>query len=308
MLAYFNLFAPFMTKFLPAYIQKLLQEVKKDRELAQAVIGEGPPPILYLDCRGNDISSPKRFASAIRQLVVGDAGLKKWWAGIKLKFPGIELDLEKMFAPAADKTPMECIIASLTTFLEATRPLDYKPVIIIDEANKLMRWSDDPDKKELKNLLDFFVRTTKQEHLGHFVLASSESFVIDFLEKGKLRNCPKLAMCIVGTCLLIYLFAFFPRQCSFTSCFFLNSSLQRVCTPSNTSLKKLEIWLPLMKLSNLSRASCFARRHHCLSLIRQKMESRLICGLGCMKYVVETLGCWNDAQSTRTISEAGRRV
>ncbi|KAH7619733.1 putative Uncharacterized ATP-binding protein MJECL15 [Nannochloris sp. 'desiccata'] len=167
---------------------KLLQEVKKDREFAQAVIGEGPPPILYLDCRGKDISSPKKFANAIRQLVIGDAGLKNWWAGVKIKLPGLELDLEKIFEQAAGKPPMESIIDSLTTFLEATRPLPYKPVIIIDEANKLMRWSDDPGHIELKNLLDFFVRTTKQEHLGHFVLASSESFVIDFLEKEGLHT------------------------------------------------------------------------------------------------------------------------
>lgn len=73
-----------------------------------------------------------------------------------------------------------------------------------------MRWSDDPGHIELRNLLDFFVQTTKQEHLGHFVLASSESFVIDFLEKGKLRKC-LLAMFIVGTYLLVYLCAFFPR-------------------------------------------------------------------------------------------------
>ncbi|KAG7672512.1 hypothetical protein KSW81_001475 [Nannochloris sp. 'desiccata'] len=167
---------------------KLLQEVKKDRELAQAVIGQGPPPILYLDCRGKDISSPRQFANAIRQLIIGDAGLKNWWAGIKLKFPGFELDLEKIFEPATGKRPMESIIASLTTFLEATRPLPYKPVIIIDEANVLLDWHDDPGRTQLKALLRFFVRTTKQEHLGHFVLASSESFVVDFLEKEGLHT------------------------------------------------------------------------------------------------------------------------
>jgi hypothetical protein len=105
---------------------------------------------------------------------------------------------------------MASIIASLTTFLEATRPLPYKPVIIIDEANVMMDWDDDPGRKQLKYLLRFFVATTKEDHLGHIVLASSESFVIDFLEKGKLRKC-LLATCIVGTYLLDYLFNFlFP--------------------------------------------------------------------------------------------------
>ena len=111
-------------------MQRLLQEVKKDREFNQDVKGEGPPPILYLNCRGKDITSPQQFANAIRELVIGDAGLKNWWAGMKVKLSGLELDLEKIFEPATGK-PMESIIASLTTFLEATRPLLYKPVILL---------------------------------------------------------------------------------------------------------------------------------------------------------------------------------
>ena len=81
---------------------------------------------------------------------------------------------------------MASIIKYLTIFLEASRHSSEKPVIIIDEANKLMRWRDDPGRTQLKDLLDFFVQVTKQEHLAHIVLASSESFVIDFLENGKL--------------------------------------------------------------------------------------------------------------------------
>ena len=49
---------------------------------------------------------------------------------MKVKLSGLELDLEKIFEPATGK-PMESIIASLTTFLEATRPLLYKPVILL---------------------------------------------------------------------------------------------------------------------------------------------------------------------------------
>ncbi|KAG7674784.1 hypothetical protein KSW81_006204 [Nannochloris sp. 'desiccata'] len=105
-------------------MQKLLQQVKKDRELAQDVICEGPPPILYLDCRGKDISSPQQFANVIRELVAEDAALKNWLQAIKLNFPGTELDFENMFKPAADKARMASIIASLTKFLEAVRPQD----------------------------------------------------------------------------------------------------------------------------------------------------------------------------------------
>ena len=170
-------------------MQKLLQEAKKERELAQAVIGEGPPPILYLNCRGTDITSPQQFANAIRKLVTKDAAFSNWWQTVKLKFINIEVDLNKLFEPAAGKTPMDSIIDSLTTFLGGTRPLPFKPVIVIDEANVLLDWHDDPGRKQLKTLLRFFVQSTKEDHLGHVVLASSESFVIDFLETRKLRKC-----------------------------------------------------------------------------------------------------------------------
>jgi ATPase domain predominantly from Archaea len=93
-----------------------------------------------------------------------------------------------LFGPVADKPPIDSIIDSSTTFLEATRPLTYKPVFIIDEADVLMEWRNDPGHTQLKALLRFFVKTTKEDHLGHIVLASSESFLIDFLEKGKSRK------------------------------------------------------------------------------------------------------------------------
>ena len=174
--------------------------MKERRDAAQAteVTGNAPPPILYLDCRGKDVASPQGFASAIRELVVEDAQAIDWWkiardvvSAFKVKggpgeWPKAEVELAKLFAQAPDKTPMASIIDSLTIFLEASRSLPMKPVFIIDEANKLMRWHDDPDHEQLRDLLDFLVQATKQNHLGHFVLASSESFVINFLENGKL--------------------------------------------------------------------------------------------------------------------------
>ena len=167
--------------------------MKELRDAAQTVKGNAPTPILYLDCRDKDVSSPQGIANAIRDMVNKDAGLEKWWKTVpkfwaagKVIVPGYQVKLADLFAPAPEKTPMASIIDSLTTFLEATRPLPYKPVIIIDEANKLMRWRDDPGHTQLRDLLDFFVNTTKHKHLGHCVLASSESFVVDFLENGKL--------------------------------------------------------------------------------------------------------------------------
>ena len=127
-------------------------------------------------------------------MVKKDAGLQTWWnktvksvkAGAAVIGAGNKVELDVVFEPAPGKTPMASIIDSLNTFLEATRPLPDKPVIIIDEANAMMDWHDDPGHTQLKALLRFFVNMTKHKHLGHCVLASSESFVVDFLENGKL--------------------------------------------------------------------------------------------------------------------------
>ncbi|EFJ33908.1 hypothetical protein SELMODRAFT_406201 [Selaginella moellendorffii] len=51
------------------------------------------------------------------------------------------------------------------------------PTIVLDEANWLCTWTTDPGtKKELDQLLAFFVMVTKQEHIMNVVLASSENF------------------------------------------------------------------------------------------------------------------------------------
>ena len=192
-------------------MQRLLQAVKEDLDKAQPR-KYNATPVLYLNCRGKDVASPQGFANAIRELITNDDGLQEWWkknvkslqVGASVKGAGNQLKLDVVFAPAPNKSPMASIIDSLTAFLEATRDLPENPVIIIDEANKLMRWGDDPGNKQLKDLLDFFVKTTKEDHLGHIVLASSESFVINFLEKGNLGKCLLVVdVLIEPTCLCI---------------------------------------------------------------------------------------------------------
>ena len=53
------------------------------------------------------------------------------------------------------------------------------PVIIVDEANRLMAWED---KRALQQLLDFFVHLTKEASLAHVVLSTSDSFLTTWLD------------------------------------------------------------------------------------------------------------------------------
>jgi hypothetical protein len=57
-------------------------------------------------------------------------------------------------------------------------------VIIIDEANALMEWKD---AETLRALLKFFVYLTKQEQLAHVILATSDTFLTQWLESGAPR-------------------------------------------------------------------------------------------------------------------------
>ena len=63
---------------------------------------------------------------------------------------------------------------------------DPWPVIIIDEANLLRGWTE---KSSLTSLLAFFVYLTKQEHLAHVILATSDTFLTEWLESGALAPC-----------------------------------------------------------------------------------------------------------------------
>ena len=53
--------------------------------------------------------------------------------------------------------------------------------VIIDEANALMEWKD---AETLSALLKFFVYLTKQEQLAHVILATSDTFLTQWLESG----------------------------------------------------------------------------------------------------------------------------
>lgn len=60
-------------------------------------------------------------------------------------------------------------------------------LIVIDEANKLMRW-DEGNPEELRSLLDFFVKVSKQDATAHVVLATSDNFLPVWLETSALRR------------------------------------------------------------------------------------------------------------------------
>jgi hypothetical protein len=72
---------------------------------------------------------------------------------------------------------------------------DPWPVIIIDEANALMEWKE---PETLSALLKFFVYLTKQEQLAHVILATSDTFLTQWLDLGAPldRACFFVLLCV----------------------------------------------------------------------------------------------------------------
>ena len=117
--------------------------------------------------------------------------LRMFKATLSLSGPTVEADFDKAeklvnakaTAESTSQSPITTILAAYTELLDVWAQaraarliqgvgLSY-PVLIIDEANKLMGWSE-RHPAELDILLSFFVATTKQKHRGHVVLATSE--------------------------------------------------------------------------------------------------------------------------------------
>ncbi|KAL4544611.1 hypothetical protein Ndes2526B_g00565 [Nannochloris sp. 'desiccata'] len=74
------------------------------------------------------------------------------------------------------------IIDAYNTILNNLPPGQTKPVIVIDEANALQLW-ESKDSVALKQFLEFLKRSCKQYHTAHVILASSEFFMISWLQK-----------------------------------------------------------------------------------------------------------------------------
>ena len=98
-------------------------------------------------------------------------------AELKLDF----LKAEQEKSRSALQTIMEAYLQLVTDAKQKRKEGDPWPVIIIDEANRLMKWKD---AESLDSLLAFFVYLTKQEQLAHVILATSDTFLTQWLESG----------------------------------------------------------------------------------------------------------------------------
>jgi hypothetical protein len=133
-----------------------------------------------VECMQNDWKLGADSLLAIFPAVVKLAG----------KVSGVDMTTEFLKAEL-QKKPQTALRTITDAYLKLVKDAKKKrkegdpwPVIIIDEANALMKWKDEDS---LDSLLAFFVYLTKQEQLAHVILATSDTFLTQWLDSGAPR-------------------------------------------------------------------------------------------------------------------------
>lgn len=191
----------------------LLREYMQRRDLADTKC--------YVNGRAGQLASPSALSSALQraalpklaQQLLPGVSPKQVLESLKaafdntqerLKLEGSEVTFSlKAFSAvltalqggsgqAKQATPLQDVIDAYTGLITVwkQRQLDGSlsdttpPLLVLDEANKLMTWGDEY-QSDRQGLLDFFVSITKELELSHVVLATSEYAFQSWLTQGE---------------------------------------------------------------------------------------------------------------------------
>lgn len=166
-------------------------------------------PISYLNCRqvarpSTDVISAFMLQNAIPQLL---SILAK--ASVTFEAPVGKVQLSPFAGLAPDRamaasTAGSSKTADMDSILNYYRELLLKiaaipgaprPMLVVDEANRLMQWEG--DDKNLQRLLDFCVSVTKESNQAHVLLATSEAFFMDWIAAGELSTSPTSSLSLL---------------------------------------------------------------------------------------------------------------
>lgn len=171
------------------YIDGRVEDISSPTELAYVLLQTGLPQLVrqvpeqYLQGMHSASNSLiADFAAAISVLKV-KGGLNRVIAAISFNAP-------QLYAPA--EISMATVLKAYSDVLDAwdqaratgkVSGSSKWPLLVIDEANKLMAWQGHYDT-ELQQLLSFFVAITKANNRSHVMLATSEYGFLAWLNKG----------------------------------------------------------------------------------------------------------------------------
>jgi AAA+ ATPase superfamily predicted ATPase len=158
-------------------LYKFLEQMQKEQKL----------DIKFMDLREIFTDVYDDFLKAFFQVETGGEKKEKLASNINIGFFKIDASVEKkILEKRAD--PFKVMKAE---FLDLTRK-GIKPVLIIDELQALDKIYLDNDKERqlITALFNFFVAMTKQSHLAHIMIASSDGYFLNtvFID-SKLKKC-----------------------------------------------------------------------------------------------------------------------
>ncbi|KAH7622331.1 putative ATP-binding protein [Nannochloris sp. 'desiccata'] len=149
--------------------------------LLEELMKEDEARFLHLNCGLETVTTSAEMAEALRARATklpAALGIPLRSIPEVLKISWISQLLAVWGFPQVDK---DAVAASI--LLEATP--QQTPVFIIDEANELRKWMQTPEeKKNLDGLLNFLKRICKEQNKAQVILATSESFMVTWLEKN----------------------------------------------------------------------------------------------------------------------------
>jgi len=158
-------------------LYKFLEQTQKEQKL----------DVKFLDLRKTFTIVYEDFLKAFFQVETKGEKKEKLASNINIGFFKIDASVErKILEKRAD--PFKVME---TEFLDLTRK-GIKPVLIIDELQALDKvyLDNDKDRQLITALFNFFVAMTKQSHLAHILIASSDGYFLNTIyNDSKLKKC-----------------------------------------------------------------------------------------------------------------------
>ena len=158
-------------------LYKFLEQTQKEQKL----------DVKFMDLREAFTNVYEDFLKAFFQVETKGEKKETLSSNINIGFFKIDASVEKkILEKRAD--PFKVMKAE---FLELTRK-GIKPVLIIDELQALDKiyLDNDKDRQLITALFNFFVAMTKQRHLAHIMIASSDGYFLNTIyNDSKLKKC-----------------------------------------------------------------------------------------------------------------------
>ena len=158
-------------------LYKFLEQIQKEQKL----------DVKFLDLREAFTNVYEDFFKSFFQVETHGEGKKSLSANINVGLFKIDALIEKkMLEKRAD--PFKVMKAELLKL----KGKGIKPVLIIDELQALQKIYLDNDKERqlITALFNFFVAMTKQAHLAHIIIASSDGYFLNTIyNDSRLKKC-----------------------------------------------------------------------------------------------------------------------